>query len=400
MNAIDGTTSSFHVRSTDAPPPSLLVIVLDTNPYAWSLLADTLPLQNVVANLLVFINAHLAINHANQVAVLASHTHCVQWLYPPPPPPLPTDSTGDVLMTEPDQPDPTPHPPTDDANKYRPFRLVEQQILSNLRSLLTSSPPSSHTTALIAGALTTAMTYISKATLLASPVAAPTHTHTTSSVLPTADAINAPADASTAHDPLSSRILIVSVSGDLAAQYIPVMNTIFAAQRNRVPIDVLKLAGDTVFLQQASDATGGVYIAPGLEVGAGKKEGEDAAVVRAQGILQYLMMGFLPDAAARKWLVLPGAEEVDFRAACFCHRKVVDIGWVCSVCLSIFCEPLPDATCLTCGTYLALPANHNVAPAVVPRKKKKKKRLPDGGTPRPGGSTPAGSTPGGGTPMR
>jgi transcription initiation factor TFIIH subunit 3 len=45
---------------------------------------------------------------------------------------------------------------------------------------------------------------------------------------------------------------------------------------------------------------------------------------------------------------------VDFRAACFCHRNVVDTGFVCSVCLSIFCEVPDDGECLTCGTKLAL----------------------------------------------
>ena len=40
------------------------------------------------------------------------------------------------------------------------------------------------------------------------------------------------------------------------------MNTTFAAQRLRIPIDILKLAGDTVFLQQASDATKGIYMQP------------------------------------------------------------------------------------------------------------------------------------------
>jgi transcription initiation factor TFIIH subunit 3 len=96
------------------------------------------------------------------------------------------------------------------------------------------------------------------------------------------------------------------------------MNSIFAAQRKRIPIDILKLAGDTVLLQQASDATGGVYMKP----------------ERPEGILQYLMMGFLPDVTARRSFVMPSAGGVDFRAACFCHRKVVDVGFVCSVCLS------------------------------------------------------------------
>ncbi len=53
-----------------------------------------------------------------------------------------------------------------------------------------------------------------------------------------------------------------------------------------------------------------------------------------QGFLQYLMMAFLPDQTARKNLILPTQVDVDFRAACFCHKKVVDVGFVCSICLS------------------------------------------------------------------
>jgi transcription initiation factor TFIIH subunit 3 len=117
---------------------------------------------------------------------------------------------------------------------------------------------------------------------------------------------------------LQSRILVVSVSGDLAHQYIPIMNTTFAAQRLRIPIDILKLAGDTVFLQQASDATKGIYM----------------QLRSPRGLLQYLMMAFLPDQTSRKQLIAPTQEVVDFRAACFCHRRVVDVGFVCSICLS------------------------------------------------------------------
>ena len=80
---------------------------------------------------------------------------------------------------------------------------------------------------------------------------------------------------------------------------------------------------------------------------------------------------------------------MDFRAACFCHRRIVDVGFVCSICLSIFCEPVADGTCLTCGSHLAL-ASYGRKPAVVPRKKKKKKRVAEGGAETPGS---AGGTP-------
>lgn len=200
------------------------------------------------------------------------------------------------------------------ANKYRPFAVVEQAILRNFQKLLDETKEShlqATPTTLIGGALSLALTYINKSTILHAPTAASAESISLAAL---ADSENTHVD----HVPLTSRILIVSVSGDLANQYIPVMNSIFAAQRKKIPIDILKLAGDTVLLQQASDATGGVYMKP----------------ERPEGLLQYLMMAFLPDATARTSLVVPSAGGVDFRAACFCHRKVVDIGFVCSVCLS------------------------------------------------------------------
>jgi transcription initiation factor TFIIH subunit 3 len=87
-------------------------------------------------------------------------------------------------------------------------------------------------------------------------------------------------------------------------------------------MDILTLSSFShpEFLQQAADATGGVYMALGHEI---------------HGLLQVLMMAYLPDSTARKTLVTAGETEgVDFRAACFCHRNVVDLGYVCSVCLS------------------------------------------------------------------
>jgi transcription initiation factor TFIIH subunit 3 len=324
------------------------------------LLAPTLPLSKAIANILVFINAHLAFNHANQVAVVASHSRQAQWLYPRQPSSKSAD--GDVEM----QDDTSSN--LNNPNKYRPFALVERDVLASLRSLI-SSTTAAHltatTTTQIAGALTLALSYINKATVsYASTGAASTGTTTTA----TGDVVPTTAGG------LQSRILVISVSGDLAHQYIPIMNSTFAAQRLRIPIDILKLAGDTVFLQQASDATKGIYL----------------HLRSPQGLLQYLMQAFLPAQSSRAYLVEPTMEVVDFRAACFCHRKVVDVGFVCSICLSIFCAPPEDANCLTCGTHLAL-GDYGGKPAVVPRKKKKRKRVINGvetgsarGTPAPG----------------
>lgn len=149
-------------------------------------------------------------------------------------------------------------------------------------------------------------------------------------------------------------------------------------------IDVCKLYGpDTVFLQQAAHLTGGSYL----------------YLEHKEALLQYLIvshceththiirmvfifyvmllystttqMTFLPPPRLRQFLATPTQDKVDFRAACFCHKNIVDIGFVCSVCLSseiflllycfppsprrpfligrlftVFCQPVP--VCSTC----------------------------------------------------
>ena len=53
--------------------------------------------------------------------------------------------------------------------------------------------------------------------------------------------------------------------------------------------------------------------------------------------LIFGQMMFLPGRNTRKHLNMPLQDSVDLRAACFCHRQIVDIGYVCSVCLSSMC---------------------------------------------------------------
>jgi hypothetical protein len=48
---------------------------------------------------------------------------------------------------------------------------------------------------------------------------------------------------------------------------------------------------------------------------------------------------FLASPDTRKQLGLPSQDRVDFRAVCFCHHRVVDMGFVCSVCLSSESRP-------------------------------------------------------------
>ncbi|OXN10795.1 hypothetical protein CDV58_00357 [Aspergillus fumigatus] len=370
MNAVDAT--EHYETSASDPAPSLLTIVLDTNPHAWALLEDSLPLSTAIANILVFVNAHLACNYANEVAVVASHSQKATWLYPgetkedngKSTSKTGRDEDGDVAMNGSGAGAGAGFAAAQ-VNKYRPFRIVEEQVTRNLRELMDSTSGAdvaATTSTMMAGALTLALSHINRRSI----AWADAHGGTAAGPPGAVEAGSSGAGragADTGAEGLQSRILIISVSGstDSAHQYIPIMNCIFACQRLHIPIDVCKLSGDAVFLQQASDATKGVYM----------------SLSEPRGLLQYLMMAFLPDQRSRRHLVIPTRVDVDFRAACFCHRRVVDIGFVCSICLSIFCEPPENGDCLTCGTHLEM-GDYGAKPAVVARKKKKKKARTNG----------------------
>merc|ERR1712029_830201 len=148
------------------------------------------------------------------------------------------------------------------------------------------------------------------------------------------------------NDKVVARMLVLSSSGDSAAQYMNYMNVFFTAQKLNIPVDVCMIGQDSGLLQQGSDITGGLYI----------------KVAQLGELLQYLTWLFLPGPTVRKMLGAPPPVKVDYRAACFCHRQLVDVGYVCSVCLSIFCKFNP--VCTTCHSVFK-------APGLPPMKKKK-----------------------------
>ncbi|KAL8681603.1 MAG: hypothetical protein Q9186_002272 [Xanthomendoza sp. 1 TL-2023] len=317
MDKLDG--SDHYSKSSEEPTPSLLTIILDTHPSAWALLNSTLPFPTFLAHLLVFINAHLACNNSNQICVIAAHPLRAEFLYPPP---SPSPSANDSNNHEPNNNNDNNNATAEqegisEATHYRPFLSLQRTLLSSLTHLLKSTPlPSLETTPSIAlsGALTLALTHHNRL-------------HTSLSTTTTTNPSHAPPTTSTLSTPppLSTRILLISLTGSLSAQYIPLTNTIFACQRLNIPISIAKLAGDTAFLEQASDSTRGTYL----------------HIDHPRGLLQYLMMAFLPNP----------------------H----DNG------NNVFCAPPENAVCLTCGTQLKL-GNYGSKPAVVVRKKKKKRK--------------------------
>lgn len=139
------------------------------------------------------------------------------------------------------------------------------------------------------------------------------------------------------------RILCITASEDDPSQYISIMNCIFAAQASDIPIDVCRVtnnlpsAGDqvnSIQLQQASHITSGIYHTFKLD--------------DKKALVHHLLQVFLPDPDLRKPLGIAWHNSVDFSASCFCHKKRINIAFVCPICLSIFCGPVEK--CLTCGT--------------------------------------------------
>ena len=399
-----------------------------------------LSISTAVANILVFINAHLACNYTNQIAVVASHCDKASWLYPTARTYQPATHTSkqrndDEAMNDVNEDDddmPTSRNKRlkvhgksttadstsfseNESNKYRPYRLIEEELVRNLQNLMSSTSPKvvhEKSSTMIAGALSLALSYINR------------RSQEHQELLTGISSSLADQSASVATDPNSStnntmqaRILIITLSPstDLAHQYIPIMNSIFACQRLNIPIDVLQLPlgleaesgskpaqrngsvvesssqSSAVFLQQASDATHGVFVHAKLSPPAGQ-DGDTS--IASSALLTYLLSSFLPSATSRIHLITPTRVDVDFRAACFCHRNIIPIGYVCSICLSIFCDQSLDALdkegCLTCGTQLSARGqgvgSFGRAPIVVAQKKKKKKRIGVSavGTPRPG----------------
>ncbi|KXN91044.1 RNA polymerase II transcription factor B subunit 4 [Leucoagaricus sp. SymC.cos] len=304
--------------------PSHLSVVLDLPPAQW----HRAQLPDFLSHVLVFLHAHVAANAENSLAVFGA---------------FPGHSA--LLFSS---ADPLPEPTAVHPNSYPPFAALDHAVTRRIHDLLDTIPSASAEPSALVSAITKALCYVNR---LANPERGP-------SILP---------------DP---RLLVLSVSPDLATSYIPIMNSVFSAQKLKVTVDVCQVLGpDTVFLQQAAHLTGGSYI----------------HLERRDALLQHLIMAFLPPPAIRKVMAVPTQDKVDFRAACFCHKNIVDVGFVCSVCLSIFCQPVP--VCSTCRTKFPiktlqrlnqsrppLPATPNGPGATTPRS--------NPGTPRTGtGST-------------
>nr|CAB3251311.1 general transcription factor IIH subunit 3-like [Phallusia mammillata] len=290
----------------------LLVVIFDVNPVWWGLksLHGEAQITKCLDALLVFVNSFLMLRHDNQLAIIASHSTKSVFLYPS------SSQEGEQFISISD-------------GRYEHFARVDSSIIQDFRQLMADGCEDKdiRSDSLIAGSMSTALCYIHRIMREAK-----------------------------SRQKINPRILVVKAADDAAAQYMSFMNVIFAAQKEHVVIDACVLGQDSGLLQQACDMTGGMYL---------KVPTQDV-------LLQYLLTAFLSEAEVRKssfnFSQTNSSRDVDYRAACFCHRSLVDVGFVCSVCLSIFCQFSP--ICSTCETAFK--------PPPMSAKSRKKRRLPAG----------------------
>ncbi|CAA6664933.1 unnamed protein product [Spirodela intermedia] len=259
---------------------SLVVVLLDVNPFFWAGVnansgtnqpAAALSFSKFLSHVLPFVSSILLINPLNQVVVIATGVKSCGYIY---------DSGGGSDGTS--------------VSDLRAgfLRRLEEFVERDRQLCRDGERAAATTSSLLSGSLSLALCYIQR--VFRSGILHP-----------------------------QPRILCLQGSPDGPDQYVAVMNAIFSAQRSVVPIDSCVVGiRHSAFLQQASHITGGIYLKP----------------QQLDALFQYLSVVFAADLQSRSFLQLPKSAGVDFRASCFCHKKPIDRGYVCSVCLSIFCK--------------------------------------------------------------
>ncbi|KAG7193877.1 RNA polymerase II transcription factor B subunit 4 [Scheffersomyces spartinae] len=355
MDAIsDNVFNDLDTVETVSDDPSLLTVILDISPGSWFQLRDQISIVEVTKSLLVFLNAHLSLNNSNQVAFIVSSPVGSKFLYPSPVHGTEEQRNKPTLIT---------------MNMYRQFRVVDEAVLQDLNTELEqirNNKKSYSAVSTLAGALSMALTYTHRMLTLDQSIRTTTqsainnttnsqHHHNSGG---TGNSNGSGHSSQLSSTNVKSRILVVSADDTDDLKYIPIMNSIFAAQKIKTSIDVAKLgAKNSSYLQQASDATNGVYL----------------KIEDPKGLIQVLSSAFFIEPSVRPLFILPTNSNVNYRASCFVTGKSVDLGYVCSICLCIMSLIPTDGKCPTCDSNFdaRIIAQLKRAPAVVPKKRRK-----------------------------
>lgn len=370
----DNTFTEIHTAELPNDDPSLLTLILELSPGGWFNIKDETTILDVVKSLLVFLNGHLSLNNANQVAFIISSPTGAKFLYPNP------QKEMDELRRPEEYEDSNEMgiPSLVSKGMYRQFRIVDEGVLEEFNKSINELVDSDNTnnTSKLAGAVSLALTYTNRMLNLDQSIST-----TTASAISSATKESTGVNTNTSSSSyqgltrIKSRVLIVTPNDNEDIKYISLMNGIFAAQKMKVPIDVAKLGKkDSSYLQQAADATNGIYL----------------HIEKPVGFIQFLSTAYFIEPSIRSLIILPTNSNVNYRASCFITGKSVEIGYVCSVCLCIISEIPESMKCPTCNSQF----DDKIIAKLKRKPVVKKRKLENGGAEvSSDNGTPAPATP-------
>lgn len=295
MDSVDDTSAQLAAGDLLDPADeskaySFLVIIIDLHSDGW-LHQSEIPLWDALKALTVLANAHLALNSSNQLAVLGFNSLGARVLHS-----TTKHKTNSTDYSEDGQ--------FLEGSMIRQFKKFDEKMLEGIKNQIEEAYTSNaQQTTSVAGPLSLALSHLNR--------------HIKEQEF------------------MRGHILVLSASGeDMGSKYIATMNTIFTAQKLRVPLDVANFGPPRSFLQQAAEFTRGSY----LEF---KQKDKD-------GLIHFFTSVFLIEPSVRKLVNLATKSSVDFSAVCFVTQKILEIGFVCSVCLCIMQEVPENKTCPVC----------------------------------------------------
>ena len=156
---------------------------------------------------------------------------------------------------------------------------------------------------------------------------------------------------------VQNRIILLQATNYDPDCFVQVINAAFAAQKLEIVIDAVDLTSDSartsspcILLQKICGLTNGLCYNPfALQTNSNSNEPKTFG---KEMLLHMLFNYFLPDLHLREKFLLPEnlvAKKNDYnKTICFCHNRLVNRGFVCSVCLAVFCEK--QKKCPTCDT--------------------------------------------------
>mmetsp|Transcript_6785 Transcript_6785/g.20581 ORF Transcript_6785/g.20581 Transcript_6785/m.20581 type:complete len:272 (-) Transcript_6785:3094-3909(-) len=255
------------VRLND-DPPSFLALTVDLDPVSWAARDSTndngtLQMTKYLEAILVFINSFLLFHEGNRIAVIGTGFNSSVVLYPS------KDSPNEFAASF-DGAEMAGAPASCGKVMESVAEASKNFFSDNVDKLKSGNAEDHERGGSLSSALSLALCMINRINRQSSSHGVRDDRSSTKDRAKSAQ--------------IASRIVCIFAGEDVSIEYVPIMNCSFSAQRMEVNIDSCVLADhESVFLQQASYITGGIYLRPKISISQSPT-----------ALAQYLIGAFLP----------------------------------------------------------------------------------------------------------